>query len=149
MLRRAFVDLVLQPSTEQLRLYVDFYLSSVAALLTGTISIHEPLYAYRMHGANKHSNGVVFGGEYNSSKRRWEPVRESVFACIADTLERNAAEIQMAFGAQRLNWAQEQVRHALKGSKSHGLLRSGQARFQPLLSCLNMVKSLWRSSCSR
>ena len=52
MFRRAFVDLVLVPPDHDLRLYVDFYLSTFAALLTGVIAIHEALYAYRMHGRN-------------------------------------------------------------------------------------------------
>ena len=59
MFRREFVNLVLTPPDRDLRLFVDFYLSTFASLLTGAIAVHAALYAYRMHGLNKHSNGSV------------------------------------------------------------------------------------------
>ena len=101
MFRRAFVDLVLVPPSERLRLYADFYLSTFACLLTGAIAIHQPLYAYRMHGANKHSNAVVLGGTYNSSTREWGPIRDYVLQMIQEVLAREAAAIRAAFGMQR------------------------------------------------
>ena len=76
MFRRAFVDLVFVPPSHELRLYVDFYLSTFASLLTGVIAIHEALYGYRMHGGNSHSNATVPGGAYNSARREWEPIRD-------------------------------------------------------------------------
>src|SRR5262245_14435313 len=50
MLRRSFMDLLLVPPSHALTLYVDFYLSTLAGLLTGVIAVHQALYAYRMHG---------------------------------------------------------------------------------------------------
>ena len=48
MFRRAFVDLVLVPPSETLRLYADFYLSTFACLLTGAIAIHQPLFVFML-----------------------------------------------------------------------------------------------------
>jgi glycosyltransferase involved in cell wall biosynthesis len=101
MFRRSFVDLVLVPPNEDLRLYVDFYLSTFAALLTGVIAIHEALYAYRMHGRNKHSNATVMGGKYNSSTRPWESVRTPSLKLIRTVLESDAAAFRTAFGEGR------------------------------------------------
>jgi len=101
MLRRSFIDLVMVPPDEDLRLYVDLYLSTFAGLLTGTIAIHESLYAYRMHGANKHSNAVVPGGAYNSSSREWTPIRDSMLHLIRTVLHERGDAIRLAFGEDR------------------------------------------------
>ena len=101
MFRRSFVDLVLVPPDHDLRLYVDFYLSTFAALLTGVIAIHQALYAYRMHGRNKHSNATVMGGRYNSSTRAWESVRTPTLQLIRTVLESDAEAFRMAFGEGR------------------------------------------------
>ncbi len=101
MLRRSFIDLVMVPSDEALRLYVDFYLSTFAGLLTGTIAIHEALYAYRMHGANKHSNAVVPGGAYNSSSREWTPIRDSTLLLIQTALREHGDAFRRTFGEER------------------------------------------------
>ena len=101
MVRRSFVDLVLVPSDEDLRLYVDFYLSTFAGLLTGVIAIHEALYAYRMHGRNKHSNAAVMGGKYNSSTRPWESIRTDTLRLIRAVLESEAEAFRRAFGEGR------------------------------------------------
>ena len=101
MFRRSFVDLVLVPPNEDLRLYVDFYLSTFAALLTGVIAIHEALYAYRMHGRNKHSNATVMGGKYNSSTRSWESIRTPTLQLIRNVLESHAEAFRTAFGEGR------------------------------------------------
>jgi glycosyltransferase involved in cell wall biosynthesis len=101
MLRRSFVDLVLVPDDQQLRLYVDFYLSTLAYLLSGVIALHEPLYAYRMHGHNKHSNLPVMGGPYNTSTRPWPSVRDQVLQLVHDMLSAEAARIREAFGEDR------------------------------------------------
>ena len=101
MFRRSFVDLVLVPPNDDLRLYVDFYLSTFAALFTGVIAIHEALYAYRMHGRNKHSNATVMGGRYNSSTRAWESVRTPILQLIRTVLESRAEAFRMAFGEGR------------------------------------------------
>jgi len=101
MFRRAFVDLVLVPPNEDLRLYVDFYLSTFAMLLTGVIAVHEALYAYRMHGRNKHSNATVMGGKYNSSTRPWESIRTPTLKLIRTVLESEAEAFRIAFGEAR------------------------------------------------
>jgi hypothetical protein len=101
MFRRPFLDLVFVPPSDQLRLYVDFYLATFALLLTGAVAIHAPLYAYRMHGRNKHSNATVPGGTYNSSMREWEPIRNDTLKVIQAVLQRDAATLRLTFGDQR------------------------------------------------
>ena len=114
MFRRAFVDLVLVPPDQDLRLYVDFYLSTFAALLTGVIAIHEALYAYRMHGRNKHSNATVLGGRYNSSTQAWESVRTPALQLIRRVMQSEAEAILMAFGEERYGKAAALVAGALE-----------------------------------
>jgi glycosyltransferase involved in cell wall biosynthesis len=116
MVRRSFVDLVLLPPDRDLALYVDFYLSTCAALLTGTIALHDALYAYRMHGTNKHSDGVVLGGAYNSSTKPWGPIRDSVLRRIVRILESEADALRTAFGKYRYDLALGQLRSALKAN---------------------------------
>ncbi len=113
MLRRSFVDLVLVPPNHDLRLYVDFYLSTFAGLLTGVIAIHEALYAYRMHGENKHSNATVLGGRYNSSTRPWETVLANTLRLIRGVLESEAEAFRTAFGAGRHDEAMALVAGAI------------------------------------
>jgi hypothetical protein len=114
MFRRSFVDLVMVPSDEALRLYVDFYLSTFAYLLTGAVAIHQALYAYRMHGANKHSDAVVPGGAYNSSSRDWGPIRARLLAMIQSVLREKAEPLQRAFGEERCAIAEEALAAALR-----------------------------------
>jgi len=109
MFRRAFVDLVFVPPSHQLPLYVDFYLSTMACLMTGAIAVHDALYAYRMHGRNLHSNATVPGGAYNSSTRAWEPIRDDVLRMIQEVLHRQADALRQAFGDKRLAAAQAAV----------------------------------------
>jgi len=130
MFRREFVDLVLVPPDDALRLYVDFYLSTFASLFTGAIALPEALYAYRMHGRNKHSNGAVLGGSYNSSRKRWEPIRDAVLRLILQVLQRDSEELRIAFGDFRCDQALFQLRTALKGSLS---VSKGRSRLQELL----------------
>ncbi len=101
MFRRAFVDLVLVPPSQELKLYVDFYLSTFACLMTGAIAIHDALYGYRMHGANSHSNATVPGGAYNSANREWEPIRRYILKLVQRVLRDEADALRMAFGEQR------------------------------------------------
>jgi hypothetical protein len=101
MFRRSFVDLVLEPSSAELRLYVDFYMATFACLLTGAIAIHDTLYAYRMHGRNKHSDAAVMGGAYNSSTRPWQPIQINVLRLIQSVLQSKAEDIRRAFGDER------------------------------------------------
>jgi glycosyltransferase involved in cell wall biosynthesis len=113
MLRRSFVDLVLVPENHHLRLYVDYYLSTLACLLTGVIALHEPLYAYRMHGRNKHSDLAVMGGPYNTSTRPWQSVRERVLHLVHEALGAEAEPIRQAFGHDRYAAAVNSVAQAV------------------------------------
>jgi glycosyltransferase involved in cell wall biosynthesis len=113
MFRRSFVDLVFVPPSPELRLYVDFYLSTFACLLTGAIAIHDALYGYRMHGNNKHSNAAVLGGAYNSSTQPWDPIRNSVLHLIQRVLRSEARAIRTAFGEERHTKAEALVAAAL------------------------------------
>jgi glycosyltransferase involved in cell wall biosynthesis len=113
MLRRSFVDLVLVPDDRALALYVDFYLSTLACLLSGVIALHEPLYAYRMHGRNKHSNLPVMGGRYNTSTRSWQSVRDRILQLVHDTLGSQADPIRQAFGEDRHAFALSLVAPAI------------------------------------
>ena len=106
MFRRSFVDLVLVPPAHELRLWVDFYLSTFASLLTGVIAIHQSLYAYRIHGDNLHSNARVLGGPYNPSIREWAPIRREGLALIRNVMSRNESAILSAFGHDRYREAQ-------------------------------------------
>ena len=114
MLRSSFVDLVLDPAQTDLPLYVDFFLSTLAALLTGTIAIPKALYAYRMHRKNKHSDGLVYGGAYNSSRKPWEPIRDEVFRQVLSVLDQKADSLQSAFGTPRHQLALSQIRSAVR-----------------------------------
>jgi hypothetical protein len=113
MFRRSFVDLVLVPPDENLRLYLDFYLSTFALLLTGAIGIHEALYAYRMHGQNRHSNASVLGGPYNSASKPWAPIANSVLKLIHEVLKDRAEAFLLAFGEERYEKAVTLMRGAL------------------------------------
>ena len=123
MFRRSFVDLVLTPPDEDLRLFVDFYLSTFAWLLTGAIAIHEVLYAYRMHGDNNHSNGTVLGGTYNSSATSWGPKRDSVLRLIDSVFHKNADTLRAAFGDFHYSQAEAALRAALRPKRSAALRR--------------------------
>lgn len=113
MLRRNFVDLVLVPPDRRLPLYVDFYLSTFAALLTGVIAVHDALYAYRMHGRNLHSTGQVFGGTYNSSMADWRAIRDDILRLIQETLRGKAEPIRRAFGDRQYTLAEASLKKAL------------------------------------
>lgn len=135
MFRRPFVDLVLVPDDQELRLYVDFYLSTLAALLTGTISLADALYAYRMHGANNHSDATVPGGQYSSSSKKWEPIRNSIWRLVLRILEQEAESLQRTFGVHRVEQAQVQLRQALRSAASERTSRS-RSKLQEFLSGL-------------
>jgi glycosyltransferase involved in cell wall biosynthesis len=135
MLRRAFVDLVFTPDDDDLYLYVDYYLSTYASLLTGTIALADALYAYRMHGANHHSDGTVLGGQYSSSSKQWEPIRNSIWRLVLRSLESEADRLQRYFGIYRIEQAQVQLRQALRLS-SDGRPFRGRTKLQEFLSGL-------------
>jgi glycosyltransferase involved in cell wall biosynthesis len=121
MFRRSFVDLVLGVPDQELRLYLDYYLSTFAGLLTGSIAIHDALYAYRMHGSNKHSNAAVMGGSYNSSTKDWGPISNHILGLVQRALDEQAPAIQAAFGEWRHANSRALVKRALDA-------RSGGAR---------------------
>jgi len=113
MFRRSFVDLVLVVPDSDLRLYLDYYLSTFAGLLTGSIAIHDALYAYRMHGANKHSNASVMGGTYNSSTKDWGPISNHILQLVQRVLDEEATSIRAAFGDWRHANSKALVKRAL------------------------------------
>ena len=113
MFRRAFVDLVLVPPSHELRLYIDFYLSTFACLMTGAIAIHDALYGYRMHGGNSHSNATVPGGAYNSAKREWEPIRTYVLKMVQRVLRDEAETLRLTFGEERHSIAERLMAEAV------------------------------------
>jgi len=131
MFRREFVNLVLTPPDGDLRLFVDFYLSTFASLLTGAIAVHEALYAYRMHGLNKHSNGSVLGGTYNSSTTSWTPKRDGILRVVSEVLQSHAQSLRMAFGDYRHARAHTLVEHALKRCRTDGTDRGRLAAVLP------------------
>lgn len=114
MFRRSFVDLVLTLPDDQLKLYVDFYLSTLASLLTGCAALYDALYAYRMHGQNLHSNGRLHGGAYNSSTADWQPIQALVLALVQRTLRNEAAPLKQAFGAEKYDDAVRALANALE-----------------------------------
>ena len=120
MFRRDFVDLVLTPPDRDLPLFVDFYLSTFACLMTGAIAVHETLYAYRMHGLNKHSNGRVLGGTYNSSKTSWAPKRDAILRVIFEVLQSDAQPLRLAFGDYRYDRSLTLIADALKPHRGNG-----------------------------
>lgn len=113
MFRRSFVDLVLVVPDKDLRLYLDYYLSTFAGLLTGSVALHDALYGYRMHGANKHSNAAVMGGRYNSSTKDWEPISNHILQLVQHTLDEEASSIRAAFGDWRHSKSKALVKRAL------------------------------------
>jgi glycosyltransferase involved in cell wall biosynthesis len=113
MFRRSFVDLVLVVPDQDLRLYLDYYLSTLAGLLTGSIAIHDALYGYRMHGSNKHSNATVMGGTYNSSTKDWGPISRHILQLVQRVLDQEAPSIRAAFGDWRHAHSQALVKRAL------------------------------------
>ncbi len=127
MLRREFVDLVLVVPDKRLPLYVDFYLSTFAALLTGVIAVHDALYAYRMHGRNLHSTGKVFGGAYNSSTADWRAIRDDILRLIQETLHGEAGPIRRAFGDRQFALAEAALKNALD-PRARTMARRGRLR---------------------
>ena len=115
MLRRSFVDLVMVPPSHELRLYIDYYLSTFASLMTGAIAIGEPLYGYRMHGSNGHSDATVPGGAYNSSSRPWAPIRDYVLEMVRLVLRTEAEALRRTFGDERHAQAEALIAAAVGG----------------------------------
>lgn len=131
MMRRNFVDLVLVPPDAELQLFADYYLSTFAALLTGVVAIHDSLYAYRMHGANLHSDGDVFGGPYNSSTADWGAIRTGLLQLIRTTLRANAPAIRQAFGDYQYKFADRLLTDVLEPRSWTMKARDRVRRFLP------------------
>lgn len=144
MFRRSFVDLVLVVPDQELRLYLDYYLSTFAGLLTGSIAIHDALYAYRMHGSNKHSNAAVMGGTYNSSTKDWGPISIHILQLVQRMLDEQASSIRAAFGDWRHAHSKALVKRALD-ARSAGT-RGAWIRFLDSLS--TRARTLIRNSRS-
>jgi glycosyltransferase involved in cell wall biosynthesis len=133
MFRRSFVDLVLVPPDDRLPLYVDFYLSTFAALLTGTVAIYDALYAYRLHDTNTHSDGELLGGPYNSSKSDWRPIRNGVLRLIQEVMRSDAEAIRQAFGDHQYGVAKGLLDNALDPPTRTMRLRGRLRTFFPWL----------------
>lgn len=114
MLRRSFVDLALVVPDAALRLYLDYYLASFALLMTGAMAIDQTLYAYRMHGQNKHSDGAVPGGAYNSGSRPWQPIARGILRQILAVLDDDPERFARVFGRPRVDLARRSLRAALR-----------------------------------
>src|SRR5258707_1168467 len=56
---------------EAFRLHMDFYVVVMAQMVSGSLLIDEPLYAYRLHGKNFAANNPVLGGRLHLSARNW------------------------------------------------------------------------------
>src|SRR5262249_26260726 len=74
---------------------------------------HEALYAYRMHGQNKHSNAAVVGGAYNSSTCSWPPIRQHILEQIHFVLLAKSNDVRRALGDERYASAEALLAHEL------------------------------------
>lgn len=110
MLRRDLVDLIFPSTDEQVRLYLDYYLSTFSMLISGGIAIHEALYAYRMHGKNSHSGGRVVGGTFETSGKDWKAISRRILAMVLSEMEARRETLSAAVGEGHFNHALEQLR---------------------------------------
>ncbi|SJZ42156.1 Glycosyl transferase family 2 [Enhydrobacter aerosaccus] len=117
MFRRDIIELVLPDNDEQLRLYLDFYLSTFCILIVGCIAVHEALYAYRMHGKNKHSDGLMLGGASQTSRKNWAPISESVFNLILNVMLERRDALTGAIGTMRYEQAVKTLHFAMSQSR--------------------------------
>ena len=99
MFRRSVVNLIMPAASQQVQLYLDFYLSTFCVLLFGGIAIHEALYGYRMHGKNKHSNGEVTGGTFQTSRKDWGGISQDVVQKILAAMVEKKAALCAVVGA--------------------------------------------------
>ena len=89
--------------TKNSDLYLDFYLStSYPGLLVGAIAIHDALYCYRMHGKNKHSDGLVLGGTSQTSRKNFGPISRRVMELILTVMLERKSEIIELLDSDRL-----------------------------------------------
>jgi glycosyltransferase involved in cell wall biosynthesis len=113
MFRRDIVMLVLPPDDTELRLYLDFYLSTFTCLLVGAIAIHDALYCYRMHGKNKHSDGLVLGGTSQTSRKNFGPISRRVMELILTVMLERKGEIIELLDFNRYDQAVRALRQAI------------------------------------
>lgn len=123
MFRRDIVELLLPDDDEGLRLYLDFYLSTFCVLIIGGIAIHDALYAYRMHGKNKHSDGMMLGGASQTSRKNWAPITERVFGLILNVLQERRETLIESIGRMRYDQAVNTIRFAMRQSRRAPWLR--------------------------
>jgi glycosyltransferase involved in cell wall biosynthesis len=100
MFRRDLVELIFPATDELLPLYLDFYLSNFCMLAAGGIAIEEPLYAYRMHGMNSHSNGKVVGGTFETSSKDWKAISQRILTLILAEMEARRNPLTAAVGEE-------------------------------------------------
>ncbi len=93
MFRRSLVDLIYPETDEQLRLYLDHYLSTFGVLVAGSIAIHESLYAYRMHGKNNHSTAAVVGGTFATSRNDWAAINRNILQLVHRDMQARRDEL--------------------------------------------------------
>jgi hypothetical protein len=117
MFRRDIVDLVLPDRDEQLPLYLDFYLSTFCILIVGGIAVHDALYAYRMHGKNKHSDGLMLGGASQTSRKNWGPISRRVLDLILSIMLERREILTAAIGAMRYDQAVKTIHFAIRKSR--------------------------------
>lgn len=114
MFRRDIIELILPEFDAQLPLYMDFYLSTFCVLIVGGIAVHEALYAYRMHGKNKHSDGKMLGGSSQTSRKNWGPISQRVFDLILTVMEQRRDKLTGAIGDLRYDQAVRVLRFAMR-----------------------------------
>jgi glycosyltransferase involved in cell wall biosynthesis len=122
MFRRDIVELVLPDDDERLRLYLDFYLSTFCVLIVGGIAIHEALYSYRMHGKNKHSDGLMLGGASQTSRKNWGPISRQVLDLILGVMLERRDALTAAIGTVRYDQAVKTVHFAMRRSRRSPLV---------------------------
>ena len=74
-------------------------------LVAGGIAIEEPLYAYRMHGMNSHSNGKAVGGTFETSSKDWKSISQRILKSILAELEVRRTPLTVAVGEEHFNRA--------------------------------------------
>jgi glycosyltransferase involved in cell wall biosynthesis len=130
MFRRDLLELVFPATDEQVRLYLDYYLSNFSMLISGGIAIEEALYAYRMHGTNSHSNGKVVGGTFETSSKEWKSVAQRILMLVLAEMEARRIPIIAAVGDEHFNRSLTKLKAGLPeasrwaAQKQQGQLRS-------------------------
>jgi hypothetical protein len=85
-------------------------------LIVGAIAIHESLYAYRMHGKNKHSDGRMLGGSSQTSRKNWGPISQRVLGLILDIMASRREQLVGSIGEMRYEQSIKTLRFAMRHS---------------------------------